>query len=1003
MNRIKKMRRFALLALVVAGSLTLAACNGNSKTPYGDLSSDVNYLTYSGYTVNEKELYDQFRVQGSSILSQLMEESVFSDYVAQAESLLASGSDEEVMQYFYDLVNDAIFSETDEETLQDTYIVDGAPNDKYVRLVEQFVDSIYLLDNTTDLDALKASILGLTTPFTGYETIAKLVDTYKLSVGERIYASEILAEEVVDEDSDNYIEDSDLVTYYQNNVEGQYDVNALVIRFINLNEANAALYQVGLKSDSKGLWYQIPDIRISDTNADGYVDLTLPKYAHVVTILDDLGLLGKMGTNYADRSKISTSDFEDYYKAYTIVTDRDLYPDTALTNEEVKAKFVEIYNLLNPSAQVEIDAVTGDIVGKDGADFSTTYTYDDLTDINTSLRSHIYTTLTAETQIEDASTEKAYSSRVQTFGDFRYLVYKLDDDSASEDGILIEDPDDEDSYIFDDTAAADAAKEDARANIIENKLTSSYISSAASDYFAEAEINIYDRILRILFSQSYDYSGSEKNKTGNVVADVNGTEITVQEFYDEVEKSYGINLSLDIVLNKYLTNSDEYTVSDDDMADYESQFEDIITAFGSDSYSSYPASMGREAFLLVAFGATNNEEAINQLYVYPDLRSQYLEDYEAQYSNDNSTIYEKFAELAALQYDNEKSISVSHLLIYFDNNADGTPDDPAEYLDSLSEAGRQEVIDGLLNLMNGYNDGTTVYQGVYDRLGEYTDMSSALSDIADEFNSSGRIERGSFYETDPVTGDVISYKDLQPELYWAQFRQLGFYMTYETISTEITNTSNLMTNSSTLDTVFYDRAINIYNTLSTIPDDDSKFPYLDFYDQYVNTGTAVTEEDLTAVESSFGWHFIMAESVGEHSSAIYSALDDTDNEYINTDLNLDVYNLDSETLTASQIEYYLTLDATDEGAPLPDEVDAAITAYLTPVITKYTGTYMQRELIFKLASTTDFANSEDSGRFDIIREINRRQFNSYLLSEDGGVYDSNYAALYASWFDILES
>lgn len=991
MNRIKNMRRIAALVLVVAGALTLAACSGDTKTPYGSLSEDNIYVSLDGESVSEVELYDKFRIQGVSVLSSMIEEIIFSDYIEDAESKLASG-DEDTLEYFYETVNTAIFGTDDEESLQDLYDDD---NDVYIMDIEQFVDSMYLLDNNLDTDALYNDLINLGDTFAGYEDIDVIVDTYKLSVAERLYAAEELAEAVDDEDSDYYVEDEDIVSYYQSNTEGQYDVEALVVRFINLNEANAALYQVGLKSDSKGLWYELPDIRIAQGEA-GYVDLTdTVTYGYIIDILEDLDLLGKMGVDYADRSKLSVSDFEDYYKAYTISTSRDAYPDTALTTAQIKEKFVELYNVLNPTAMISV-STDGSIVDANDDPFDTTYTYEDLTDYNTSLRSHIYSTLTAETLIEDPDTEKAYSSRIQTFGDYRYLVFKLDDNSADEEGILVEDTDDVDGddddeeYIFSDSAEAVAAKATAREELIDSKLTSSYISVAVNNKYDDLELDIYDNALRILYEQNYGYDGSDDNKEGNVLASLTvddvTTEISVDEFYTEVEKAYGINLAFDILTNKILLASDEYTVSDDDYDDYEEQFEEIITAFSSDSYSSYPASMGREAFLLVAFGATSNEEAINELYVYPDLRDQYLTDYENHYGDDSETIYEKFEELAALQYDFEKSITVSHLLIYFDQDADGTPDDPTEYLDSLTVDAKDDVIEGLLALV----------EEVYDRVGLYTDFESGLADIATEFNETGRILRGSF--GDEANGVAI---DIQPELYWSEYRQLGFYMTYESISSDITNSSNMITNSSVLDDVFYDRAIDLYDTLVDMDDDDSLYPYLDFYDE-IQYGDGLDESELSLIQSSFGYHFILVDEIGEHTSAIYAADDDDDEDYIDVDLNLDVYNEDSEKLTASQIEYYLVLSETDEGAALPSDVEDAINTYLSPITTMYSNTYMQRELIFKLVEGATFEDSAAATRLTNIRNINLSQFHNYQLS-DNGVFDQNYDDLYGSWFDILEA
>ena len=61
---------------------------------------------------------------------------------------------------------------------------------------------------------------------------------------------------------------------------------------------------------------------------------------------------------------------------------------------------------------------------------------------------------------------------------------------------------------------------------------------------------------------------------------------------------------------------------------------------------------------------------------------------------------------------------------------------------------------------------------------------------------------------------------------------------------------------------------------------------------------------------------------------------------------------------------------------------------------------MQRELIFKLIEDASFSGNQNA-RFDVIREINRRQMNEYMLSSNG-LYDNNYATLYGNWFTILE-
>jgi len=979
MNQTKTLRKLAIFVLIFAGLLTLAACKSGEKTPYGSISEDA-YLTIGDITVTEKELYDQLRMQGASVLATMVDETIFADQVTTVRDLILDG-DEDLNKYLDETINSAIHGTSDLEALEKLYTENP---DRFVRNIEQFVDSLYLMDNSIDIAAVKASIQGLTGTYEGYANVPLLLDRYILRSTQRQYAKGLLEEEVLDEDDPNYITEANLVNYYTTTMQGRYDVDALVIRFINLNEANAALYQASIKSDSKGLWYKIPDIRITTGNP-GYVDLnneTPTGNKHIVDILSDLGILSKLGEDREDRSKISVADYENYYKRYVISTTRETgKPDEALTAEQVKVEFVNIYNILNPANKVEI-AVDGTIVAQAGSAYTSTQTYDDLTKLNASLRSHVYTTLTAEQQMEDIndlSTEKPFSSRVQTFGNFRYLVYKIDDESDTEEGILVESEDDADIMVFDDSDEAKAKRAEAFEKVVENKLTSTYISEKVSKLYEEKELNIYDKVVRAYYEQNYGYEGSTKDRSGDVIASIDGKDIKVDDFYDELEKSYGINLSLDILSNKLLLQSDDYVIEDSEMDTFKTQFEDIISQFSADNFASagFPASMGREKFLLLAFGATTNQEAINQLYVYPELRQQYIDDIEAHYGTDDYTIYEKLSDLAALQYNKYKAISVSHLLIYFDENGDGSPDNPQEYLDGLDAASVQQIKDGLVDLV----------ELIYSRVGNYTGHSAGLTAIATEFNNSGRIERGN------VTTPPYDY---QIELLWAQYRRLGFYLKFENISSQITNTSNFITNQSTLDPVFYNRAMAIHQELSEIEDDDAKFPLLDLYDD------VITVEALDEVMSDFGWHLILANSTGKTTSAIFSESDDEDGKYVSADETLNVYNEDSETLTASQIEYYLKEQKSEEGVVLPTDVQTAVNSYLTPVLTRYNNNYMQRELIFKLVDGVSFTAANGMARFTTIRNINLRQLDEYMLSDEG-VNDSNYADLYGTWFTILNS
>jgi hypothetical protein len=969
----------------------LVACGNQNAVPYGSVSDDA-YVTFGDVTVSEKELYDKLRFQSADLLSTMIDEVVFAEAMTEVRQLIIDG-DVFYNEFLDETINNAIFQQTDLDALNS--LLDNSEA-RVLRSVEQYVDSLYLIDPSVDVDALYQDIVNMNPMFENYASIPELLDRYVLRAGQRYYAYNTLLLEVEDEESTQFVEESDVVAYYKSNNEGRYDVEVLVVRFINLNEANAALYEVGLKSDARGNWYQVPDVRIVDPNNAGYVDLddtSSEGYQHVVDILTDLDLLDDViASRNASENLLSSQEFADYYARYSISTTRTSgASDVALPDSNVKTKFVEIYNLLNPATQIQVNN-DGTISGIT-TEFDTTFTYDELNELNTTLRSHVYTTLTSEDRQDEEDANNPYSARVQTFGSSRYLIYKLSDDGDSQEDILVDDPETEDEdEIFNETATA--LYEELKAEIIDNKLTNTYVTNQVEARYEELTVDIFDPVIRAFFDQTFNYNGSDRNQDGDVVATIQDStdvladsDILVDDLFKRLSDRFGVNLSLDIVINKYFDAQDTYVITDEEFADFEEQFEEIIRQFSADQFVSngFPASMGREEFLMLAFGVTSNAQAVKELYVYPELRAQYLEDYEAHFTN----IYQAFTDLAALQYDAYKSTRVSHLLVYFDQDGDGSPDNPQEYLDTLDAATVTDIKEGLAELV----------ADIYTQVGDFRSEAEAFTTLAELFNSSGRIERGS--NTAPY--------DLQIELDYAKYRQLGFYLKYENISSAITNKSNFITNSSTLDQVFYDRAIQLHDFIvGDGIEDQVELPYIDMYDDFTFNALDIATQ-LDDVQSSFGWHFIVTTSVTDAPSAVYEATSDADERYT-FELDGVTYNVynegpdngGSDALTLNQVEYYVRQSLTDEGPSVPSAVSTAITNYLSPVLSRYQNTFMQREIIFRLLEDgLNFASEANNVRFDIIRNINNNQLNEYLLS-DVAYFDENYEALYATWFDLLE-
>ncbi|PKK94352.1 MAG: hypothetical protein CVV61_00170, partial [Tenericutes bacterium HGW-Tenericutes-6] len=171
MNQTKPLRRLLLLVLVVASVLTLAACASGDKVPYGSINDDT-YMTVGDISITEKELYDQLRLQGASVLATMIDEIIFAEQIGTVTTLI-NNNDEAYNKFLDDTVNNAIHGTSDEERLEDLY---NDNPERWARNIEQFADSLYLLDNSIDINQVVTAISGLAVPNKGYNTISFLRD-----------------------------------------------------------------------------------------------------------------------------------------------------------------------------------------------------------------------------------------------------------------------------------------------------------------------------------------------------------------------------------------------------------------------------------------------------------------------------------------------------------------------------------------------------------------------------------------------------------------------------------------------------------------------------------------------------------------------------------------------------------------------------------------------------------------------------------------------------------
>lgn len=772
MKQIKYTKKLIVVAVLLLAVVALVACKKTDKTPYGSINQNDVYVSVDNHSVTVRELYDNLRLQSTTALSNMVDAILFENELSKVKADLAN-KDEYLVEELAKLVNTAIYGTTDVEAIEE---MDA---DRKLMSIKSFVDSIYLLNNTVDKNALQSAIQNLDSA-EDYTSIPELVSQYEIKLAQRVYAKTQLEKDVNDSEADQYIEDADLVTYYKNNKQNKHDVNVFVFHFLSTQEGEAALRHkdVNIKSNNFGQWFIIPELR-DQTSFDENIQL-----AHVKKTLEDL----KLPTD----KPLSELEYTKYYNAYTIVTEKtDLREaDQPLDSANVLNKFIAAYNLVNNK---QIELVDGKIVYTNGDEFKTEFTYEELGAINSSIRTYIYNQMSTF-ENEDAESSKKPYSRLRSAGSASYLIFKFSEDKQE---VLNED---NDGFV---EGFSEEDKLALRNEYKDTLLTSTYITNKVNKLHEEAKLDIYDAVIRAYYESSYTYNGTQKSKAGNVVATLNGKDILVDDLYVALEKTYGINLSLDILVQKMLLANDKYTVSAADMKSFKEQLNTIISNFSQDAYaqSGFPASLGRAKFLLLAFGSTSFEDAIEKGFVVPKLRELYLADIESHFDD----IYTKLETLSNAQYNEFKSITVNHLLVFLDANGDGTPEDPKEYYGEntvLQEATEAKLVE--------------LVEQVYGLLGstQYPINATSINTIVTEFNNSGRI---------PLNTETS--KDT-----WTELRKAGFTLKYETLSSALTNSSNFLTNQSgIMDKVFYERAIEIHDTLVAVDKDERGNFFLDFH------------------------------------------------------------------------------------------------------------------------------------------------------------------------------
>jgi hypothetical protein len=575
------------------------------------------------------------------------------------------------------------------------------------------------------------------------------------------------------------------------------------------------------------------------------------------------GLYNPADNNDTPIEDVATEDFDDTNT-------------TELTEEETFAYFADLYNYMNPNATEIADGTTFESYCADHSDIAVRSYQDMITGYEAASTNVTYAKYIFET-LGLGEDDQRYSVQGQTIGDFYMLTFKVDQDPLT-------------PYADLTQAEKDAVLEE----VLREKLNDSNVASIIEDMYSDHEFEIFDPTLKLQseynFNEVYDNKGSK-----TLVAKFDDIEITADDLFTYMNDSIGSYYSIEIARRTELLNSTYYTdvygdnfdylnSNNEAMAEHRSALRTMKSQFSGDSFASYGFSSADytwEEFLVLAFKGYSEATVIRDVYVLDALQPYLLT---------GKISYAQAVDYIENQVDNYFSLNVEELLFFVDYDFDFEEDTWTEIKDALDETD-----------LNAYN---VLKADLEDLIQAKIDDEYTFEDIVNEYQN-GLID------------------DAENE--WAQFKEFGFYIKTQNLSSSASLNYNNVMDSDNED---------LLPTLQRI--------YASFNQLIDSSAEDVTEYyDDRVVETEDGIHYFYAtKGTGfEKPTAIYD----------NTDGAKSVGSAGTTIApNQDQIELYIeirmaeatdtaALDADGEALQLPASVEEAIDAYYGELFGLYFG------------------------------------------------------------------
>lgn len=892
----KKLKKLFLLTIAALLIVTLASCGGkdtrNTSVPLSNLVPTDVVASSGDHTVTNKLFYDRLRAKGYDTFLNNIKIGLFKDEYDYVKSQI-NLNDATVNDYEQDLFDAYaadIFSTSSADTIKD---LEEKDRDKYI---QRYIDSsnnkgILLtkeqcLSYSFENDKIKFSYIP-------EEVINEKLINLAITKASKDALDKIVDDEKILDDDDklvansNYISETTLSSYYDSHQKTYGTYRAIIIQFNNLNEARNVIAAVEAKVGE-----------LTDSNALNF-------YANLYN------------TYYSYR--------------------RQLDVNTPFENSDESSRTVFVVN----EDKNELNQMSSSISG-----------------------------LVTTTLEEDGQ----YLKQPFNLNNKYVMVYRgrTEFDLNKEYNITPYHEQVEWNKLKDYETAFAAVKAEVREGVIDGR-TTLYSSTILSKRIKAAEISIYDPYFenrfQTAYSDEYEFITPNQFDNNNIFKlsytnpDTNSkTEYTysVDQFYTEQSRISGLDIVVELLRLEYAYTLKDLFLDSDKITDLEEEVDKSITSFKNDEYAAYPSSVGLELYLLATYGYTNREDAIKYNKVASSALSSYLnqklfdewalineggvypDSHDIDYSKLNAL--DHILEAGNNNYANLFSINIDHILIYIDDDGDGSPDDPKTLLKNFSEAQKADFNAALLALSKA------IYaEANCEELTKSNTILEILQYVVSAYN------KGEALFSDPTKT-------------WDDYKKYNFLLTAESLSssgdTTQSNVGNYVEEFGTYVKDLYKKATE--NKLS-VEKEKGKFYFIESLEK-----APASVDDLCATQ--FGYHMIVVNSYSAPNTTKNSEASDTygyqknieilinEKDSDTTDDNIyvivpNIYNDEENKATMNQLFTYYAQLQNGSTSSFDSTVREVLASMFGDAITRYTSTDFQNFLLFneldiKVSNTT---------------------------------------------------